>query len=55
MYFQFSSSNLFDFKTRDVRLWMPPEMVLVIHQLNAKTRVASKVATVLQGKNNPPN
>ena len=33
---------------------MPPEMVLVIHQLNAKTRVVSKVATVLQGKNNPP-
>ena len=32
---------------------MPPGMVLVIHQLNAKTREVSKVATVQQGKNNP--
>ena len=28
-------------------------MVLVIHQVNAKTREVSKVATVQQGKNNP--
>ena len=32
---------------------MPPGMVLVIHQLNAKTREVSKVATAQQGKNNP--
>ena len=35
---------------RDVRPWMPPGMVLVIHQLNVKIREVSKVATVLQGK-----
>ena len=32
---------------------MPPGMVHVIRQLNAKTREVSKVATVQQGKNNP--
>jgi hypothetical protein len=30
-------------------LWMPQEMVHVTHNLNVKTRVAPKVATVLQG------
>ena len=48
---EFNRGSVFLYlQIRDVRPWMPPGMVLVIHQLNVKIREVSKVATVLQGK-----
>ena len=49
---QFQYSHYFrlsHFQMPVAHLWMPQEMVHVTHNLNVKTRVAPKVATVLQG------
>ena len=49
---QFQYSHYFrlsHFQIPVAHLWMPQEMVHATHNLNVKTRVAPKVATVLRG------